>query len=186
VARSRVAFIALLVVGAAGSAQAQSFNFSGLLTGHVGVTGTNDVRDRSVTPGASMAVLDDNGIGVEVDLAHVNDFDGVAFVESGITSAMLSVIVMPPTETVRPFAVVGAGVMRVTGTGFDASSFGRTEGGWSAGGGALFMFNDALGIRGDARYFRHFSRHEDVPLGGDGVLDFWRTSVGVTFAWPIR
>jgi opacity protein-like surface antigen len=179
--------VVLVVVCASASAQAQSFNFTGLVTGHVGVTGTNDVRDRSATPGASMAVLDDNGFGVELDVAHLSDFDETLFAESGITSAMLNVIVMSPDQIFRPFVVGGVGVMRVSGTVFEGlPSIGRTEGGWTAGGGLLFMVNEMLGVRGDARYFRHFSRHDDVPLAGDGVLDFWRMSAGVTLAWPIR
>ena len=179
--------MALAAVCAASSAQAQSFNFTGLITGHIGLAGTNDVRDQSVTPGASMAVLDDNGVGAELDVAHLGDFDDTVFAESGITSAMLNLMVMSQNETLRPFAVAGVGVMRVSGTVFEGlPSVGRTEGGWTAGGGALFMVNEVLGIRGDARYFRHFSRHDDIPLAGDGVLDFWRISVGVTLAWPIR
>jgi opacity protein-like surface antigen len=179
---------ALLVVCAAGSAHAQSrFNFTGLLTGHVGVSATNDVSDRSLTPGVSMAVLDDNGVGVELDIAHAPDFDTARFTKSGITSAMLSVIAMRPYERVRPFGLVGAGVMRVTGTALDGlASVARTEVGWNAGGGTLFMVNDAFALQGDVRYMRLFSRHDDLPLEGNGVLDFWRTSIGVTFAWPIR
>jgi hypothetical protein len=179
--------MALVVVCAAGSAEAQSFNFTGLITGHLGVSGTNDVHDRAVTPGASMAVLDDNGLGAEVDIAHFNDFDSTLFADSSVTSAMLNLIVMSQRPVLRPFVVAGLGVMRVRGDIFEGvPSFGRTEGGWNAGGGALFMVNEDVGIRGDARYFRHFSRHADVPLAGDGVLDFWRASVGVTLAWPIR
>jgi opacity protein-like surface antigen len=89
--------------------------------------------------------------------------------------------------TWRPFVIVGAGVMRVSGTSIEGlPSISRTEGGWTAGGGVLYLFNEALGIRGDVRYFRHFSRHDDVPLADDGALNFWRTSVGVTLSWPIR
>jgi hypothetical protein len=179
--------MALAVVCAAGSAQAQSFNFTGLVTGHVGVSGANDVRDPSATPGASMAVLDDNGVGLEIDVAHLSDFDDTVFTDSGITSAMLNLMVMSQDETLRPFVIAGVGLMRVSGTVFEGlPSVGRTEGGWTAGGGALVMVNEVLGIRGDARYFRHFSRHDDIPLAGNSALDFWRMSVGVTFAWPIR
>lgn len=186
-AGSRVAVVTLVVVCAAGSAEAQSFNFTGLVTGHLGVSGTNDVRDRVVTAGASMAVLDDNGVGAEFDIGHFGDFDDAFFADSSVTSVMLNVIVMSQRPILRPFVAAGVGVMRVHVALFDGRpSAGRTEGGWNAGGGALFMLNEVVGIRGDARYFRHFSRHADIPLGGDGVLDFWRTSIGVTVAWPIR
>jgi hypothetical protein len=180
--------LAVLCNAASGEAQsAHAFNFTGLITGHVGVSATNDVRDASATPGASMAVLDNNGIGVEVDLAHLGDFDNSRFAESGITSAMQNFIATGQQVTWRPFVIVGAGVMRVSGTSIEGlPSISRTEGGWTAGGGVLYLFNEALGIRGDVRYFRHFSRHDDVPLADDGALNLWRTSVGVTRSWPIR
>ncbi len=177
----------LVVVCAAGRVQAQSFNFTGLVTAHVGISATNDVRDSSATPGVSMAVLDDHGLGVEVDVARLGNFDGTLFTEGSVTSAMVNVIAMREHQTLRPFIVIGAGVIHVSGTLLEGpQSVGRTEVGWNAGGGLLFLFNEVFGIRGDARYFRHFSDHSDLPLAGDGVLDFWRTSVGVTFAWPIR
>jgi hypothetical protein len=179
--------MAVVAVCAAASAQAQSFNFTGLATGHLGVSATNDVRGGAATPGASMAVLDDNGVGMEIDLGHLNDFDSRVFERSSITSVMLNLLAMTGHPTLRPFVVAGVGVMRVSATVAEGlPSVGRTEPGWNAGGGALYMVNEAVGVRGDARYFRHFSRHADLPLAGDGVLDFWRLSVGITLAWPIR
>jgi hypothetical protein len=177
----------LVVVCAAGRVQAQSFNFTGLVTAHIGISATNDVRDSSATPGVSMAVLDDHGLGVEVDVARLGNFDGTLFTESSVTSAMVNVIAMREHQTLRPFMVIGAGVIHVSGTLFEGPpSVDRTEVGWNAGGGLLFLINEVFGIRGDARYFRNFSQHRDLPLSGDGVLDFWRTSFGVTYAWPIR
>jgi opacity protein-like surface antigen len=179
--------MALAMVCVAGSARAQSFNFTGLVTGHVGIAASGDVRDRSATPGVSMAVVDGNGIGAEIDVARLGDFDNTRFTESSVSSAMLSVIVMRPLGTWRPFGQIGAGVMRVSADAFDGrQSARRTEGGWTTGGGAFYMINEGLAIRGDLRYFRYFSGYDDLPLAGDGVLDFWRTSIGVTLAWPIR
>ena len=186
-AGSRVAVVVLVLVSAAGRADAQSFNFTGLVTGHLGAAATNDVRGVTVTPGGSMAVLDDNGIGAELDIAHVFDFDSTRFADSSVTSAMFSFMAMSQQLTLRPFVVVGAGVMRVQVRVFEGQpSVGRTEPGWTAGGGVLYMANEILGIRGEARYFRHFSQHADVPLSDDGVLDYWRISGGITLAWPIR
>lgn len=160
--------------------------FSGQLTAHGGAAVARDVRGATLTPGASLAILDPNGIGVEVDLAHLDGLDAARFAESRVTSALLNFVAMSSDERFRPFLVVGAGVLRLRTTAFDGSSIGRTEVGWSAGGGMLYMLNDAVGVRGDARYFRHFEQHPDFTLAGDGVLDFWRTSVGVTFAWTLR
>jgi opacity protein-like surface antigen len=187
VAGSRVTVIILVLVCAAGRADAQSFNFTGLVTGHLGAAATHDVRGVTLTPGASMAVLDDNGIGAELDIAHVYDFDSTRFANSSVTSAMFSFMAMSQQLTLRPFVVVGAGVMRMQVRVSDGQqSVGRTEPGWTAGGGVIYMANEVVGIRGEARYFRHFSQHADVPLADDGVLDYWRISAGVTLAWPIR
>jgi opacity protein-like surface antigen len=187
VAGTRIAVIALVLACTASRADAQSFNFTGIVTGHLGIAAGNDVRDPTLTAGASMAVLDDNGIGAELEIAHVNDFDSTRFADSSVTSGMLNFMAMRPHLTIRPFVVVGAGVMRLQVRVFEGQpSVSRTEPGWAAGGGVVYMVNEVLGIRGEARYFRHFSQHADVPLTGDGVLDFWRTSVGITLAWPIR
>jgi opacity protein-like surface antigen len=179
--------MSLALVCVASHAQAQAFNFTGLLTGHVGVAASDDVRDSSATPGVSMAVVDGNGIGAEIDIARLGDFDNTRFTESSVASAMLNVIVMRPLGTWRPFGLLGAGVMRVSAEAFEGrQSVRRTEGGWTTGGGAFYMVSEIIAIRGDLRYFRYFSDYDDLPLAGDGVLDFWRTSVGVTLAWPIR
>ena len=87
-----------------------------------------------------MAVLDDHGLGVEVDVARLGNFDGTLFTEGSITSAMLNVIAMREHQTLRPFIVIGAGVIHVSGTLLEGpQSVGRTEVGWNAGGGLLFL-----------------------------------------------
>ena len=35
-------------------------------------------------------------------------------------------------------------------------------------------------------YFRYMQRQIDLPVGHDGAFDYWRTSIGFTYAWPIR
>jgi hypothetical protein len=62
----------------------------------------------------------------------------------------------------------------------------RTDLGFDAGAGLQVMFNDVFGARGDVRYLRYFQRHPDLPVLDNGFFDFWRISVGGTFAWPIR
>ena len=87
----------------------------------------------------------------------------------------------------RPFVVAGAGLLRVrTSLAFGEPVTSRTDWGFNGGGGVQWMITDAVGVRGDVRYFRYFQRHDDLPLLDNGFFDYWRTSVGLTFSWPIK
>jgi hypothetical protein len=176
----------LIVVLLPAGTMAQTSIYTGMLTPHVGVAHSGDIQDPGVTPGASLSVAEIGGFGAELDLSHTRRFDESRFVESGITALMINALGMLPDETVRPFIVVGVGLLRVR-TSLEAGqpAASRTDWGFSAGGGLLYMLNEAYGIRGDVRYFRYFQRHDDLPLLDNGFFDFWRTSIGVTLAWPI-
>jgi hypothetical protein len=178
--------MAVLLVLGAGGAEAQT-PFTAHLTGHLGAMAQGDVRGATVAPGASMAVVDESGLGAEFDIAHGGDFDSTLFADSSITTAMLNFVAVYPHERIRPMLIVGAGVLRVrVAYSPEESSTGSTDLAWSAGGGLLYMLNEAFGIRGDVRYFRHFNRQENIPLGDNGILDFVRTSFGLTYSWPLR
>ena len=185
-ARSRVAALGIVAALTATAAEAQSFTFTGLFTGHIGVAAGKDVRDPSVVPGISLAVIDSDGYGAEIDIAHTNDFDDRFGGDSSITSGMLSFTYVYPALVLRPYLVAGAGVIGVRIAPDELPTVSRTEPGWTAGGGAVYLVDEMLGVRGDVRYFRHFNHHADLPLTGNGVLDFWRASIGVTLAWPIH
>lgn len=167
-------------------AAAQPALFTGLVTGHLGAASGGDVRGSGLTPGAAIGVLDGRGVGAELDLGHTRRFDDERFAESGITTLMVSALWMRPHPTIRPFGGAGAGLLRVRASIADGVPVAnRTDWGFTAGGGVAYMFNEAFGVRGEVRYFRYFQRHADVPLRDNGFFDFWRTSVGVTYAWPI-
>ena len=161
--------------------------FTGTVTAHIGVASAGDVRSAPVTLGGSMAVIDDDGIGVELDLGHLRDFNDEVFEESSATTVMLNVVAVYPHPTLRPFVNAGVGLLQVrTALLSGESAVTDNAGGWNAGGGVQYMVNELFGIRGDVRYFRHVQRRADVPSGDDGMFDFWRTSVGASFSWPIR
>jgi opacity protein-like surface antigen len=179
--------VVVVVLLSAETADAQSAFYTGMFTPHVGIAHSGDVREGGLTPGASLAVVEVGGLGVELDLAHTRDFDDTRFAESGITTLMVNALGMFPHERVRPFGLAGVGLLRVRAALDEGEPIAsRTDWGFSAGGGLLYMVNEAVGIRGDVRYFRYFQRHEDLPLLESGFFDFWRTSVGVTLSWPIR
>ncbi len=180
-------FVLAIVILLPAGTVAQSAIYTGMLTPHVGAAHSGDIEDSGVTPGMSLTVVELGRLGAELDLSHALQFDDSRFAESGITSLMINVLGMSPDETARPFVVAGVGLLRVRASLADGESIAsRTDWGFNAGGGLLYMVNEAVGIRGDVRYFRYFQRHDDLPLVDDGYFDFWRTSVGVTFAWPIR
>lgn len=183
---SRIGVALALLVLASSAADAQPTIFSGLLTGHLGVASSGDVRDSTMAPGASMAVVDESGLGVEIDLSHAGDFDAVQFADSAITTFMVNVVTHYPHERIRPFATAGAGIMRVRGAFPGQRAIAQVDTGWSAGAGVLYMLNEAFGVRGDLRYFRQFGRQTTFALGGDERLNFIRTSIGVTYSWPLR
>ena len=103
------------------------------------------------------------------------------------SSDLVNALYIQPHPLVRPYGAAGVGLLRVRASIVgEQTVVNRTDWGLDAGGGVVVMFNDAVGLRGDVRYFRYFQRHDDLPLINDGFFDFWRTSVGVTWTWPIR
>lgn len=190
-ARSRLIAVLIFVLWEPVSAIAQtsSTEVTGLFTGHLGLVSGGDVRDAGMTPGISLAVVEQSGLGVEVDLSHARRFDQSRFAESGITMLTLNAIGLwsDASQTIRPFAVAGAGLLRVRGCVADCQvAVSRTDWGFDAGGGVFVLFSEAIGMRGEVRYLRYFQRHDDLPLINNGSFDFWRMSAGVTVAWPIR
>lgn len=134
-----------------------------------------------------MSVTDGNGVGTELDIGNTRDIDDAEFLSSGVTSFTVNALGMWPKSWVRPFVVAGVGLLRVRAELADTNlDDNRTDWAFDVGGGVLFMLNDIFGVRGDVRYFRYMQRQIDLPVGHDGAFDYWRTSIGFTYAWPIR
>ena len=177
-----------LVLLAARSAAAQPGGaVDGVISGHIGVTSGGDAGSAGVTLAGSMAVIESSGWGAEIDLGHSRGFAGDPFEDSEITTVMINAFGIWPRTRVRPFGTGGVGLIRVHAAPIGGGpSLSRTDWGFNGGAGVMYALNDAVGIRGDLRYFRYFQRHDDLPQSDDGYFDFWRTSVGVTWSWPIR
>ncbi|MFN2447065.1 MAG: outer membrane beta-barrel protein [Vicinamibacterales bacterium] len=169
------------------SAEAQThISYVGLFTPHIGLTTGGDVEDPSATPGASLAVIESRGWGVELDVAHAVSLGDDAFHESGLTSAMINVLYLSPRPGIQPFGVAGAGLLRLTGVRTPAGgSDGQTDLGVMLGGGVHLPVTEAVGLRGDLRYLRFLRSHPEVPVGG-GAFSTWRLSVGVTLNFPLE
>jgi hypothetical protein len=178
-----------MVVGVvyASVANAQPWPYTGMLTAHLGAASGGDVGDASTTAGASLTVVDENGLGAELDIAHTGDFGNDFFAEGSITSYMLNFVGSYPHPTIRPFVTVGVGALRVhTALASGEPTGARTEAAWGAGGGMVYMITDYAGIRGDLRYFRFIDRPDDFQTPDGGFFDYWRWSIGGTFSWTLR
>ena len=161
------------------------------LTPYVGATFGEDAPDTQLTYGGSLTFM--GGIaGVEIDFSYTPDFfdtsDDVELIgDSNVMTFMGNLIIGPWAGRVRPYGVVGLGLLR---SSIDASDLfdevSTNDFGFDIGFGVIGMMSDNVGLRGDVRYFRSF---ED-PEGGDDDLDvavsnfdFWRATAGVTFGF---
>jgi opacity protein-like surface antigen len=80
---------------------------------------------------------------------------------------------------IRPYALVGLGVVRTKVDGFNnVLSLDNSKAAWDFGGGVMFFFGTHVGVRGDVRYFRTFGG-VDFLIPDSKSLDFARGSAGL-------
>lgn len=178
--------MAAALLCATSPARAQQFSeLTGMLTGMVGAATSGDVRQRAVTFGGSSAVIEESGIGAEVEIAHTSEFDPDRFADSTVTSFMVNALRMGRHPKYRPYAAGGVGLLHVGVEVFDGvTAASRTGLGFNGGGGMVVVFSDVIGVRGDVRFFRFFQQYPELPASG--TFDYWRVTVGATYSWPIR
>jgi len=176
--------VALLLV-AASAANAQGFispflgyNFGG----DAGCPAISNCEEKRSNFGVSFGTA--GIIGFEEELAYAKDFFGkTPGSSSSVLTLMTNVMVAPRIGPARPYALIGAGLIKshVDATLGSLASIDNNNFGWDIGGGLMFMFGP-VGVRGDVRYFHGFQDLEvlGVPLS-DLKLDFGRAAVGVVF-----
>lgn len=174
---------AVLLAVTAGEAQAQmSFgSFHGFLTGHIGGTLGGATSDPRVTGGGSVSVQEATGWGAEFDFGRATKVD-VDAARLSITTYMMNVNYVAPYRRIRPFALAGGGVYQVGGCAC-ASPKTTYDFGITGGGGVIFLANEVIGMRADARYFWSGADHPEI--GRPDNMTHWRLSVGVTYHWTI-
>jgi opacity protein-like surface antigen len=138
--------------------------------------------------GASFVFMGGGVFGVEGDFGYSPDFFGKTDLGgSSVFSAMGNLVVGIPFGGqkgfgVRPYALIGAGVIRANGDAFDTLlSFNENKVAWDSGGGVMIFFATHVGIRADLRYIRTFEAADFLgsSIGGEsGHLDFARGSLG--------
>lgn len=137
--------------------------------------------------GVSFAWMGAGVFGVEGDIGYSDDFFGRTDAGgSSVLSVSGNVLLGIPFGGqegfgVRPYGVVGVGVVRPEGDAFpESEAFGDTHVAWNFGGGLMLFFASHVGIRGEIRYFRTFEAVDlfDVDVNARGDLDFTRGSLG--------
>jgi opacity protein-like surface antigen len=165
-----------------------------LLTPFAGTTFGADSDKENFTYGGSLAYMGANVIGFELDFGYTPEFfepdnDAIDFIDdSNVTSLMSNLVIGAPIGgsggQVRPYVVGGLGLLRTSVTSADQFfDIANNHFGFDVGGGLYIFFNDHVGIRGDARYFRSLQDPEeddefDIAAGN---FDFWRATGGITF-----
>ncbi len=179
--------ILALVVIIATTAQARAqgylspmlgFNFGGV-SGCPGLRDcTNNQKNISIAAGTFGALF-----GAEAEVAWSPDFFGeAAGLSSNVLTAMGNVMLGPKAGPVRPYLLLGAGLMK---TRFELTtpsllSTSDTSLGYAVGGGVFALLGDRFGVRGDLRYFHSFPDViiQDVTLPSD-KLNYSRISAGI-------
>jgi opacity protein-like surface antigen len=162
-----------------------------------------DTRDeafeqRSVF-GGSLAAMGGGVFGLEFDFGYAPNFfqlteGGEDFeffdVNSSLTTLMGNVIIGIPIGGssgvgVRPYGIAGIGLMRANIEFEDLfENLSSNDLGVNFGGGVHVFFSDAIGLRGDIRYFRGIQNEEDDELLDLDFnlddFDYWRTTIGLT------
>ena len=179
-----IAVLALVFfIGATSDLRAQSFispfigfNFGGD-SGCPELTGCEEKRlNAGVAIGRMGSVL-----GFETEFGYAKNFfgDNAPAFESSVLTVMGNVMIVPDLGPVRPYALVGLGIIksRVEFTPDSLLTSGNTDFGWDLGGGVFVFFGNHVGVRGDIRYFHSFEDLEilGLPLS-DTKLDFGRAS----------
>jgi hypothetical protein len=155
-------------------------NFGGRCCDELG----NAIDAKRFDWGASFTYMGGGVVGIEGDIGYSPDFFGKTDIGgSSVLTATGNLVLGIPIggQTgvgVRPYAVVGLGVMRTKVDNFsNILSLDNSEGAWDFGGGVMFFFGTHVGVRGDVRYFRTFSKVDFLPLSQ--TLDFARGTAGL-------
>jgi hypothetical protein len=178
--------VAALLVTWPASAMAQSpGEYQAVAIANVATAAGGDLGSNRLTASVALAVFEPDGWGAEVDLGQTRSGDGGPFLSGGLTSFTINVARAVMRGRVRPFVAAGGGLLRVPLCGAGCGAPGsRTDWVLDAAGGVTMGLSDRIGVRGEVRYFRFLGSHPDLP-GTTGAFDFWRTSVGVSFGWPL-
>jgi len=180
-----VVFLATVLLGAAAPARAQGFiaPFAGYnFGGDAECPEIDNCDDKRLNAGLAFGKLG-AVFGFEQEFAYTKDFFGSApGLSSSVLTIMSSMMVAPKIPIVRPYFVLGVGLIR-TNVEINVSDLllggGNNNFGWNVGGG-IMLGSQHVAVRGDIRFIHAFDDFEllGIPLS-DTDLDFGRASLGL-------
>jgi opacity protein-like surface antigen len=178
----------LLLLPAIASAQAQLTVFVG---GNFG--GSTDVApDESISDasrldfGARLGLFTGGLFSLEFEYGHTPNFygKGTVFDSSSVKTFMGSLALGFPAGPVRPYLVLGAGMIKRTieyAQGQGQAEVTDSRAAYNIGGGLNIFFSKHVGINGDFRYFRNFTAGNFVMDLSNDTFNYARGTIGVTF-----
>lgn len=191
VKRAVMVGVAALALSAGSTREASAQGFISPLIGYnfggdSGCPEITDCEDKKLNIGVAFGKLGPV-LGFETELAFIDNFFGVTpILQSNVLTLMGNVMLAPKIGPVRPYGVVGLGLIK-TNVEFTSASLldvNNNNFGWNLGGGVMFFFGEHVGIRGEIRHFHAFQDLEilGIPIG-DTKLDFGRAAAGVVFTF---
>jgi opacity protein-like surface antigen len=158
------------------------FNFGGAAR----CLNLTDCGDKSLNLGVGFGVLG-SVFGFEQEVAYAQDFFGESpGVSSNVLTVMSNVMLAPDLRVIRPYALVGVGLIksRVELTGASLLDLDNNTFGWNVGGGLMVSVAPHVALRGDIRYFHAFESLEfaGIELPGD-KLDFGRAAAALVITF---
>ena len=179
-------FLATVFLGTVAPAHAQGFiaPFAGYnFGGDAQCPEIDDCDDKRLNAGLAFGKLG-SVFGFEQEFAYTKDFFGSApGLSSSVLTVMSSMMVAPKIPIVRPYFVLGVGLIRtdveITAANLVLGGSGNNNFGWNIGGG-IMLGSQHVAVRGDLRFIHAFDDFEllGIPLS-DTDLDFGRASIGL-------
>ena len=116
--------------------------------------------------------------GTEQELSYARHFFDTLDSSGSMLTAMSNFLVIVPAGPLRPYGVVGIGLLRAHSSAGTKNSLG-----YDIGGGVNVFFTSRFGLRADVRRIRSLQSVTLLVLSGE-KLEFWRASLGVTVRSP--
>jgi opacity protein-like surface antigen len=178
----------LLLAPAAASGQGYLTAFvGGNFGGDSGVSLDESINDTSKLDfGGRLGILAGGVFGGEFEIGYTPNFygKGTVFDSSSVLTMMGNLVLGVPAGPVRPYAVLGLGLIRRTvdyAQGQGPTSVTDSRAAYDLGGGLNLFVSQHVGINADFRYFRNFSTGNVVLDFSNDKFNYARGAIGVTF-----
>jgi hypothetical protein len=142
--------------------------------------------------GASAVLVGGGWLGAEADIAWVPGFfergsQGLVTSSAVTTFTGAAVVTLPVSvtrESLRPYLVVGGGLLRAElRESLATLGFRSAMPALVVGGGAVGFLNSTVGVRFDLRHLRSLGQGDELIVGEGPRVRFWRGSIGLVLRY---